>query len=110
MWTLTSDGNPVESGYYFVEYYNSQREDWFYKSIWYNSTENVWQGPWRWCYDYVPYILPDGSQAITKDGSIFYRIVHKPLEVKRYVSETHDLHYVPSMMKYEELIKNATAL
>ena len=106
MWTLTEEAKPTKSGYYFVEYYNPQREDWFYKSLWYNSKTDQWQGPWRWCYDHVPYILEDGSQALTKDGSVFYRIVHKGLEVKRYVPESHDLHYVPSMMKYEDLIRD----
>jgi len=97
MWTLTEDAKPVESGYYFVEYYNSQREDWFYKSLWYNADDDKWQGPWNWSYDRIYTVLEDGRE--------FYRIVHKGLEVKRYVKDTLDNYYVPSMMKYEELIK-----
>lgn len=98
MWTLTEDAKPTESGYYFVEYYNPQREDWFYKSIWYSSKEDQWQGPWPWSYDRVPYKDVDERE--------FHLIVHKGLQVKRYVADTHDLHYVPSMMKYEELIRD----
>lgn len=101
MWLSFPDNVPDVSGYYVVEYYHTLNQRWHLKSLWFNSETNIWQGPWPWSYDRVPTkVLKDGKQIEV------FRILHKGLNVKRFVPETFDRYYVPSMMKFEELLES----
>ena len=60
---------PKEHGYYVTKYFNTEMEDFLYKAFWWNGIEF---GGWR---------LPIDKHVVG------------------FFTETHDLHYVPSMMK-----------
>ena len=91
----TSERSPSKSGYYYCKYFNSPKNDWFFKSLWYDATDKMWTGIWPWCIELV----------IDEPGRRLYK--HLPIEVEEWLEESFSPYYAPSTIAaMEYLSKN----
>ena len=76
MWSKYPESKPEKSGYYMTYYYNHQRDDHFFKAIYYNNFSNKWVS-WK------PGLEP---------------------MVYEYNESTHDDYYCPCMDKWYQIL------
>lgn len=69
MWSKYPKNKPEQSGYYYTYYFNNEKENYFYKAIWYDHKKDKWIG-WR-----------KGIEP----------------EVRGYVSKTYSKYYIPCL-------------
>lgn len=74
-WSHYPENRPEISGYYMTKYYNPQHDADLFKTLWYDTEEGIWQGPWRWSYDLEP---------VVGTGRLYSKVKHKGLDVDRY--------------------------